>query len=55
MFKKLFSSNSGQVAVNFALAAIPLVVGTGMAVDFSRGAAASQSYSPHSIPPFSPR
>lgn len=39
MFKKLFSSNSGQVAVNFALAAIPLVVGTGMAVDFSRGAA----------------
>jgi Flp pilus assembly protein TadG len=39
MFKKLFSSNSGQVAVNFALAIVPLVVGTGMAVDFSRGAA----------------
>ena len=39
MFRKFPSCNSGQVAVTFALAAIPLIIGTGMAVDFSRGSA----------------
>lgn len=39
MLKRIARNKSGQVAVNFALAAIPMIVGTGMAVDFSRGVA----------------
>ena len=38
MLRRFFSGRSGNVAIVFAIAAIPTVVATGMAVDYAKGA-----------------